>query len=457
MNHNEPASLLEQNTEEQDSNAQQIEGLAARDAAYEILQDVLERKQSLDISLEQNSKLSDLDAQDRGFVRMLTATTIRRLGQIDDLISKASEREGADISPPSVRTLLRMGTAQLCFMAAANYAAVDTAVELAEQKGLSRQKGFVNAVLREITRHYQMWLPKQDEVRLNTPDWLMKLWIEDYGLRTAAEIAQANLSEAAIDITVKDPSNLDLWAEKLDCSILPTGSLRRRESGNVTSFEGFDDGLWWVQDVSAALPAKLMGDFSGQQIIDMCAAPGGKTAQMAAMGANVKAIDRSTARLKRLDFNIQRLGLTDYVEIEVSDSAAWQAKEAVPYILLDAPCSATGTIRRHPDVPYLKSEDDVTRLCDIQRRILLNACNQLMVGGVLIYCTCSLQKIEGEQQIQWVLSENPSMRRIAIQSEEVDGLDEILTEQGDVRILPFHLATHGGMDGFYIARLTKVE
>lgn len=432
-------------------------GLKAREIAFEILRDVLERKQSLDVSLEKDGRLQDLSPQDRGFVRMLTATTMRRLGQIDDLIGKASERKGEDITPPAVRTLLRMGVAQLCFMVAANYAAVDTAVELADQKGLSRQKGFVNAVLREVGRHYQMWLPKQDSARLNTPEWLMKLWIDDYGLRTAAEIAQANLSEAALDITVKDPANLDLWAEKLDCTILPTGSLRRRENGNVTTFEGFDDGLWWVQDVSAALPAKLMGDFAGQHIIDMCAAPGGKTAQMAAMGASVTAIDRSTARLRRLDFNIQRLGLTDHVDIAVADSAAWQAKEAVPYILLDAPCSATGTIRRHPDVPYLKSEEDVTRLCDIQRRILNNAAAQLMIGGVLIYCTCSLQKAEGEQQIDWLLENNSSMCRIPIQSEEVDGLSEILTEQGDVRILPFHLATNGGMDGFYIARLTKVS
>ena len=447
--------MIQNQAEHSGTNAGEHETtLRARQIAFDILRAVLERKQALDQILDNDKAFLMLDPRDKGFVRMITATTLRRLGQIDNLIERAADRSEPP-SPPSSHTLLRMGAAQLCFMASADYAAVDTSVELAERNQLSRQKGFINAVLREIGRNKKEWLNLQDEARLNTPEWLMRLWIEDYGLRTAAEIAQANLHEAPLDISIKDKSKLSYWAEQLNCTKMPTGTLRTREGGSVKDFAGFEEGSWWIQDVSAAIPATLFGPLEGHSVIDMCAAPGGKTAQLAAMGAFVTAIDRSTNRLKRLDFNIQRLGLTDHVKIEVADSTEWRPVEPVQRILLDAPCSATGTIRRHPDVLHLKQERDLERLIDIQKRILHNALDHLGRGGILIYCTCSLQKAEGEYQIKDVLTQRPDIERLPIKAAELGNMEDMLTPEGDIRILPFHMSTYGGMDGFFISRLTK--
>ncbi|MGB0720454.1 MAG: RsmB/NOP family class I SAM-dependent RNA methyltransferase, partial [Bdellovibrionales bacterium] len=354
------------------------------------------------------------------------------------------------------RHILRIGTAQIMFMAVPDHAAVDTCVKLCCEAGLERQKGFVNAVLRTITRSGPVWLSKQDEGRLNTPEWLLKSWIEDYGLGTAAEIAKANLSEAPLDITIKNESDRNHYSSIFKATQLLTGTLRKTTGGRVQDLEGFAEGAWWVQDASAAIPAKLFGDLTGRSVVDLCAAPGGKSVQLAAMGADVIAIDRSVNRLKRLEENAERLGFRDRIDILAEDAAVWKPPAPVPYILLDAPCSATGTVRRHPDAPHLKAPGDIARLCDLQARILANAFDMLMVGGVLVYCTCSLQKDEGERQIMAFLTRTPNAARLPVLAEELNGYDESLTPDGDLRILPFHQAALGGMDGFYIARITKV-
>lgn len=433
-----------------------VEGLAGRRAALAVLVAVLDKKQALDHVLEQDSAFHALSQQDRAFCRMIVSSVLRRLGQIDDLIAKAEARPGS--TPPILQHILRMGVVQIMFMAVPDHAAVDTSVKLAIDAKMERQKGFVNGVLRTITRSGPAWLSMQDEVRLNTPEWLLKLWIEDYGLGPAAEIAAANLSEAPLDLTVKDPASKSYWASQFKATELLSGTLRKPSGGRVQDMEGFADGHWWVQDASAAMPAKLFGDIAGQQIVDLCAAPGGKSIQMASMGARVVALDRSAKRLKKLEENAARLGFLDQIEAQIADAGEWVPADRapVPYILLDAPCSATGTIRRHPDAPHLKSAQDVTRLCDVQARILDHAFEILSVGGILVYCTCSLQRAESEDQISAFLARVPTAARLPIQAEELGGYDESLTQEGDLRVLPFHQAALGGMDGFYIARITKI-
>lgn len=429
------------------------DGMEARKASLLLLEDVLQRKQALDHVLASQDAFKVLPQRDRGFVRMLVTTCLRRMGQIDDLIERAMERETP--RNMTLQNILRIGVTQILFMDVADHAAVDTSVRLAEAQGMDKQKAFVNGVLRTITREGMGWKHKQDETRLNTPEWLLKLWIEDYELRTAAEIAKANLSEAPLDITVRDPESRNFWSSNFKATQMTTGTLRKTSGGAVSELQGFDEGHWWVQDAAAAIPAQLFGDVQGEHVYDLCAAPGGKTLQLASMGAHVTALDRSANRLKRLQANLERMQLTDNVEVITADAGSWRPKEPAGYVLLDAPCSATGTLRRHPDVAHLKSATDVSRLQSLQAALLKNAFEMLMPGGVLVYCTCSLQKAEGEQQIEAFLRDEPSAARLPITAQELGGFDEALSAEGDLRILPFHQAALGGMDGFYIARLTK--
>lgn len=430
------------------------DGMAARVAALALLEDVLSRKQALDHALENEEAFKALPQRDRAFVRMLVTTVLRRLGQIDDVIERALERETPRNN--TLQNILRIGVCQILFMDVADHAAVDTAVRLAERQRMDKQKAFVNGLLRTVTREGVGWREKQDETRLNTPEWLLKIWIEDYGLKTAAEIARANLSEAPLDITVRDKESLNFWSSNFKATQMTTGTLRKTSGGAVHELQGYQDGQWWVQDASAAIPAQLFGEIDGEHVYDLCAAPGGKTMQLAAQGARVTAMDRSAPRLKRLTANLERMNLADSVEIVTADAGDWHPKEPAGYILLDAPCSATGTIRRHPDVAHLKAPQDIERLAALQTSILENAFNALMVGGVLVYCTCSLQKAEGEAQIERLLAAQPQAQRLPITAGELGGFDEALTEQGDLRILPYHQAALGGMDGFFVSRITKV-
>ena len=429
------------------------DGVAARVAGMALLEDVLQRKQALDQALNNQEAFKALPQRDRAFTRMLVSTVLRRLGQIDDIIERALERDTP--RNMTVQNILRMGVVQILFMDVADHAAVDTAVRLAERERMEKQKAFVNGLLRTVTRQGVEWRNAQDESRLNTPEWLLKMWIEDYGLRTAAEIAQANLSEAPLDISVRDPESKNFWASNFKATEMTTGTLRKTSGGAVHELQGFEEGHWWVQDAAAAIPAQLFGDVEGAHIYDLCAAPGGKTLQLAAKGARVTALDRSANRLKRLEENLARMQLADMVEVVTADAGSWQPQEEAGYVLLDAPCSATGTIRRHPDVAHLKAPQDVERLVSLQAGLLENAFEMLMPGGVLVYCTCSLQKAEGELQIEKFLTAHENAQRLPITAGELGGFDEAITDEGDLRILPFHQAALGGMDGFYISRLTK--
>jgi 16S rRNA (cytosine967-C5)-methyltransferase len=282
----------------------------------------------------------------------------------------------------------------------------------------------------------------------------MARWNTNYGETVAREIALALGHEPSLDLTVK--SEAEPWATRLHGEVLPTGSVRTLLQGSVTMLPGFSDGQWWVQDAAAALPARLFGDIKGKRLLDLCAAPGGKTAQLIHAGADVTAVDRSQNRIARLRENLNRLSLQ--AETVISDGAEYPG-EGFDGVLVDAPCSSTGTIRRHPDVAWLKQESDIILLTALQRRLLQKATTMLKPGGTLVYCTCSLEPEEGEQAVAALLDADSSMKRAPVDASEVAGLGEIINADGDLRTLPSHLPHAdprlAGLDGFYAARLVK--
>ncbi len=413
---------------------------------------VLRRKRPLDDAIDDNPDMSALAPRDRAFARLLVATVLRRLGQIDALIAHCLNSP----LPPraaAVHDMLRLGIAQLLFLRTPPHAAVATTVDLAGARGFLTYKGLVNAVLRRLSLEGPDLAEKQDAARLNTPDWLWQAWSHAYGETTAREIATAHLKEAPLDISVR--GDRQKWAAALDATILPTGTLRRGSGGAIMALPGYQEGAWWVQDAAAAIPATLFGSIAGKRVVDLCAAPGGKTAQLAAAGANVTAIDRSPRRLHRLKNNLVRLRLE--AECISADAGNWHPAEPVQFVLLDAPCTATGAIRRHPDVPHLKSTDDVQRLAAVQERLIDAAVAMLVPGGTLVYCTCSLEPEEGPQQIERLMARGAPVYRRPIAPEEIGGLAECITPDGDLRTFPSHLAGSDGLDGFFAARLVRVE
>ena len=422
----------------------------ARSVAIDLIGAVLRRRRPLDDAIEENGEMAGLPARDRAFARLLVAMVLRRLGQIDALIAHCLTTP----LPPRaamVHDMLRLGIAQLMFLRTPPHAAVATSVDLAEVRGFISHKGLVNAVLRRLSQEGHALVAEQDAARLNTPQWLWRAWSDTYGEAVTEQIAVAHLKEAPLDLTVR--GDAEHWRQALDAITLPTGSLRRNAGGAITTLPGFSEGAWWVQDAAAAMPARLLGDVAGQEVIDLCAAPGGKTAQLVAAGGHVIAIDRSPRRVERLNVNLARLSLP--AETLVADAAHWHPAEPAKFVLLDAPCTATGAIRRHPDVPHLKSGDDIVRLAAVQERLLAAAIEMLAPGGMLVYCVCSLEPQEGVQQVARLISRGAPVKRRPVEPHEIGGLAECITKDGDLRTLPCHLAEHDGLDGFYAARLVR--
>jgi len=417
----------------------------SRAVALDLLQEVLVRQRSLDEAMGRNIHWPELEPRDRAFARLLTSTTLRRLGEINQALDLfVTER-----LPPKARAVsdaLRLGACQLLFLGTPAHAAVGETVELVGGLGaLAGYKGLVNAVLRRLGRER----PVTDPWR-NLPAWLAGSWVDAYGEPKARAIAASHLNEAPLDLSVK--SDPESWAQRLGGEILPTGSLRLpRGAGPVESLPGYEEGAWWVQDAAASLPARLLG--RPRQAIDLCAAPGGKTAELLARGSRVTAVDRSAPRLTRLGDNLRRLGFE--AAVVTADAATWRPEEPAEAVLLDAPCSATGTIRRHPDLPWLKRPADIPKLTALQDRLLANAIAMTRPGGLIVYATCSLQPEEGIERIESLLAAGAPVERLPIALEEVGGLADILNPEGDLRSLPFHLGEKGGMDGFYAARLKR--
>jgi len=433
----------------------EVPGLAARRIAADILDGVLHRRIALDEQLSGKAAhpgLAGLADRDRALMRRLTATVLRRLGTLRYLLGGFLEK-GFPGDAPRAETILLIGAAQILWLEVPDHAAVDLSVRLAQaDRRAARYAGLINAVLRRVAQSGTTTL--SPKVTRDTPEWLVKRWTKTYGAETARAIAQANGQEPALDLTVK--SEADSWAERLRGRVMPTGTVRTIAHGAISLLPGFDQGAWWVQDAAASLPARLLGDIRDLSVADLCAAPGGKTAQLAFAGGRVTAVDRSSVRLNRLRENLARLALD--AETVTADALEWQGG-SFDAVLLDAPCSSTGTIRRHPDVPWLKNEADIAVLVSLQQRLLDRAVGLLKPGAVLVYCVCSLEPEEAEDQIAALLARDPRVARSPIAAQEVFGHAEFLTADGGLRTLPPQLPDPdprwSGLDGFYAARLTR--
>ena len=426
---------------------------SARALARHLLRAVLREHTPLDEAWSGAKGVSRLQPRDRAFARLLVATVLRRLGQIDALLDQCLERP-LKARHAEVRDLLRLGAAQLLFLKTPPHAAVSTTLDLAVGQDVAGYKGLLNAVLRRVALEGEALLSAQDAARLNTKKWLWESWSAAYGDAAARAIAEVHLAEPPLDLTLRDPGAAAVWAEALQAQILPTGSLRLPAgSGEIDKLPGFAEGAWWVQDAAAALPARLLGEVAGLRVLDLCAAPGGKTAQLAAAGAKVTALDISADRIVRLRENLARLSLE--AETLTADAREWRPETPFDAVLLDAPCSATGTLRRHPDIAHLKGAKEVAKLTALQDRLLANAVHMLAPSGSLVYATCSLQPEEGAARIASLLDGGAPLERMAIRAEEIGGLGEAITPDGDLRTLPCHLSELGGLDGFYACRLRR--
>jgi 16S rRNA (cytosine967-C5)-methyltransferase len=438
----------------------EVPGLAARRIAADVVDGVLHKHRTLDDQLDgagAHPGLKHLADRDRALMRRLVATTLRRLGTLGHVLSRLLDR-GVPTDAPRAQSALLIGAAQILWMDVPDHAAVDLSVRLVQaDRRAAKYAGLVNAVLRRCAREGAALVEEVQGQPLDVAPWLLDRWTAHYGEATAKDIAAALGHEPSLDLTVK--SEAAQWATRLHGEALPTGTVRTLLHGSVTVLPGFVEGQWWVQDAAAALPARLFGDVAGRSIVDLCAAPGGKTAQLAHAGARVTAVDRSPARMARLKDNMTRLHLE--VETVVSDAADWQPSEGGGFdgILIDAPCTSTGTIRRHPDVGWLRQEADVATLSTLQKRLVRKAASLVKPGGMVVYCTCSLEPEEGEQIIEELLGSESELSRVPISPDEVSGLTEIITPAGDLRTLPCHLPHQdprlGGLDGFYAARLVR--
>jgi 16S rRNA (cytosine967-C5)-methyltransferase len=438
--------------EQYEYNRQDYKLTEARSVALAVLGSVAGGN-ALDAAFEalEAKHFAGMDARDRAFARLMVLTTLRRRGQIDDAVAKCLDRPlGAKYRKE--REILRLGAAQILFLHTKAHGAVDGTVALA---GRSPLRGLINAVLRRLTREGAAIVEAQDSDRISTPNWLQGQWDSQFGETNARAIAAAHLAQPPLDVTVKtDPKT---WAERLSGFVTPLGSVRIADAGPIPDLAGFADGAWWVQDAAATIPANLLlaavEPPAGARIADLCAAPGGKTAQLCVSGAAVTAVDRSPLRLKRLRDNLARLGLSAQVITE--DATEWKTPAPFAGVLLDAPCTATGTIRRRPDILWAKDAASAEKLTAVQDRLLRAAGGMVAPGGVLVYCTCSLDAREGVERIEAFLADHPDFSRAPIDPAEVGGLDDVLTDIGDLRTLPCHLGDIGGMDGFYAARLRR--
>jgi 16S rRNA (cytosine967-C5)-methyltransferase len=402
-----------------------------REAAFDLLNAVLTRAQTLDNALD---ALPKIDARDKAAAHRLAATVLRHTGTLNAVLEAFLLRE----PPQPVRFILWLGAAAILFLAAPAHAAVGTAVDLARAKKLSPFTGLINAVLRKVAAGGPALLEGLDMPRLDTPAWAWASWGAN-----ARDIATAHQHEAPLDISVR-PGFLPAAGEKL-----PTGSYRFPAGTSVLDIPGFAGADIWVQDAAAALPAQILNVQPGERVLDLCAAPGGKTAQLAAAGGIVTAVERDAGRMGTLQGNLKRLNFVS--ETVLADATSWRPDQKFPAILLDAPCSATGTIRRHPDLLHIRKPRDINALTQMQDRLLDAAADMLAPGGRLVYAVCSLQPEEGEVRV------TAACARLGLRHDRLGlaALPEAVTPERNIRTHPGLWPTRGGMDGFFIARLVK--
>ena len=422
-------------------------GVEARLAAGVLLNAALEGRGGLDAALSFR-EVADLPGPDRAFARAVAMAALRRLGEIDQILDRKLQK-----GPPlAVRTILRVALAQTLVLETPAFAAVSTAVKLAERDPRTRPyKNLVNAVLRGIEREG----PGLTSAVSNLPDWLSARWRATYGEAALAGLALATREEPATDLSLKPDVDPAAVAEAVEGEALPGGTVRTGRRGDVAGWPGFDDGTWWVQDAAAAVPVRLLAPKAGETVADFCAAPGGKTLQLAAAGAEVVALDRSATRLKRLEANLARTRLA--AEVVAVPAEDWDDPRLFDAVLLDAPCTSTGTFRRNPEVLRATKPADVAKLADVQHRLLDAAALRVKPGGRLVYCVCSLEREEGETQVIAFLRRNPAFRTSPAVPADLGAPDEALTPEGWLRILPSMWAEKGGLDGFFIARLDRTD
>ncbi|WP_128290571.1 RsmB/NOP family class I SAM-dependent RNA methyltransferase [Afifella aestuarii] len=431
-------------------------GLAARDAATAILLKVVRDGSPLGPLLEAGGApgFRALSAQDKGLVRAILDAALRHRGAIEDAIRKRLERP-LDEKAHRLSALLHLGATQILYLDVPDHAAINLAVTAAgRDRRTAKTKGLVNSVLRRIARERGEILASAASVN-GAPDWMIARWEKNWGPERTAAILAAHADAPPLDLTAKsDPAAL---AERLSGDLLPNGSIRLDRLHTVSKLPGYDSGDWWVQDAAASIPARLLGDISGKRVADLCAAPGGKTAQLAAAGALVTAVEKSASRMRRLKGNLERLRLS--AEFAEADVFSFQPAESFDFILLDAPCSATGTIRRHPDLPWTKREDDIVTLRELQQKMLAQAANWLKPGGILVYATCSLEPEEGEEQAHIFTKSHDMFEPMPLKTAEFPELQDFSTPEGFFRSLP-GMAFGGdlrGVDGFFAARWRRLN
>jgi len=434
-------------------------GMGARLAAHRALSACLRDKSPLDAALDE--AVGALASRDGGFARAIANETMRRFGQIDDLLRRFVPRLPPPHKAGTTLEILFAGICELLFLGVPAHAAVDGANRLAvtDLKAV-HFKPLINAVLRRISREGADAAREQDHVRINTPDWLWTRWLSIYGEEVTRAIARAHAQTPAIDLSFNaiSSSHNALSASgkysRDDAIVLPGGVVRIAQPGRVDALPGYAEGTFWVQDFAASLPVRLFGEVAGSRVIDLCAAPGGKTAQLCSTGARVTAVERDENRLSRLKQNLDRLRLD--AELVRADVRDYQPQEPADCVLLDAPCSATGTIRRHPELPWIKSPGDVAACADPSAELLESAASMVRSGGMLVFSVCSLEPEEGPEQIAHFLSKCADFQRLPTAPAELFGLSELIDAQGDLRTLPCHFLEQGGMDGFYAARMVRL-
>ena len=424
-----------------------VPGFAPRLAAANLLKGVLEEGRLLsDLIQSDSGPLASLPPQGKARAQSLASHTLRNLGRIDTVLDQFLQKE----PPIYARNALRLAACEMLVDGIAPHAAVDAAVRLVKNNRQTQHlSGLANAVARRVAEHGpEMW-PDLDPTPL--PANLAKPFAKTYGRKAVADFEAAHEAGAPLDITLHPSVDVEALREALEAELLPTGSLRLKDWGQVSAMPGFDEGAWWVQDAAAAIPAKLLGDLTGKTVLDLCAAPGGKTMQLAAAGGDVTALDLSPHRMERVRENLARVELK--AKVVVSDVLDYAPSKKFDAILLDAPCSATGTIRRHPDLPYAKKEMELNTLLNLQKDMLAEASKWLAPEGEIIYCTCSLFPEEGEEQVEAFLATHPDFEQLEAKAEGVDAAWR--DANGGLRLRPDYWAERGGMDGFYIAHLKK--
>ena len=419
-------------------------GMDSRIAAFEILKSI-DGGRYLDMAMR---RATSLEPRDRAFARLLVTTCLRRGGQIDRILGALMTKPPAGKARDAIH-ILRLGAAQLLFLETGAHAAVNSTVDLMRASGFDRLTGLTNAVMRRLSREAEALLSATD-VEDNLPDWLRKSWRQHYGVARTRKMMELMMQPPTLDITPK--SDAEDWADMLDGTVIDGRTVRRDFDGDPTRLDGFAEGHWWVQDAAAAVPAALFGDLDGRHVVDLCAAPGGKTAQLIAAGAKVTAVDSSKQRLEILERNLGRLGMT--ATLVATDGRRFTPREKVDAVLIDAPCSATGTLRRRPDVLRHRDATDLVSLAGIQAALIKRAAGWLETGGCLIYATCSLQHEEGEAVIDQVTAALKDKIAIdPVTKAEAGAFAPALTDAGMLRIVPSDFASLGGVDGFFVARL----